>query len=157
VLLLLPDGVFTLRRLIMLPVFGLVVLWAVRQAPGSVEKMLRTWAVVMVAFALLLMPVDRVWYLIPLIGVLSLVRMGNVVVMGLILSTLALLIHMMGEVVGPIGGLPVIVRATIWYVPSGLALLWMGRTHIRELLVNRTSILQWGRSMHATTTLERGR
>lgn len=153
-LLLLPENLFTLRRMLALPLFGIVLLWAIQQAHDSVEKLLISWGVVMLSFSILFMPVDRIWYLITLIGVISLISSRPIAVMAVALSALGLLNHMFGEVIGPIAPIPVELSALIWYVPSSLLVLWMGRAYFRDLIMAGPTILQWGKSMLVTKTWE---
>ncbi len=153
VLLLLPDNLFTLRRMVFVPAFGLAILWAIWQAQGRVEKMLRGWAVVMVAFTLLFMPIDRTWYLITLLGAVSLVSTRKITVLALVLSASALLIYLLVEVAGPFVWLPTEVSVVIWYAPACLLLLWMSVPYIKELIVARPSILHWGKGILATTKM----
>lgn len=59
-------------KMILIVVFGILVLWVGLSQNGSNEKLLHGWAIVMLFFSLFLTKLGLAWYLIVLVGIVSL-------------------------------------------------------------------------------------
>jgi cellulose synthase/poly-beta-1,6-N-acetylglucosamine synthase-like glycosyltransferase len=157
VLFLLPNNLFTLRRLLFLPLFAGAILWAISYVwsgagpdgetgrtgdADELPRLLLAWSVVLAAFNLLLGSMQFSWYLIPLVGVVALVSRAPVVAFSLALTFSSLLYNALVDIVGPYYDLPVNLFRVIWWVPACALLAWTFRSAIaRAISAARRS---WG-------------
>ena len=171
VLLLLPGNLFTLRRLLFLPLFAAAILWAIglvwpdakpdadegRGAnPSDLPRLLLAWSVVLATFNFLLGSSQYSWYLIPLVGVVALAGGAPVVAFSLTLSLSALVNNTLVDIVVPYADLPVNLFRVIWWVPACAVLVWTLRSNIVGII--STARMGWhswraraGRSVGVST------
>jgi cellulose synthase (UDP-forming) len=163
-LLLLPGDLLTPRRLLFIPVFAGALLWLARRKEGGIRQMLQAWGIVMLTFGLLLAPAHRAWYLVVVIGVVSLAGSRGFALVVIALTFSQLLLQMLAEAAAYYGYLPVELQAAIWWAPALAVLAWISfvgtlerwnvRTFPATFDLRRSNVLTFQRS-NVLTQMER--
>lgn len=156
-LLLLPGNLYTLRRLLLLPVFTTVLLWAIgqvwgvgepdgiaqgRESAANLPRLLIGWSVALFAFNLLLGSTQYSWYLIPLVGVAALVADSRIALPVIVLASSGLLNYSLADIPASYVDLPVNLFRVIWWVPVLVALAWTFRSYMITTISTARSALR---------------
>lgn len=130
-----PGSLFTRRRILFTPGFLVTILWTSWRGRGTIDDMLRGWGIVMLWFSLFLMPPHYAWYMMTLIGVVSLVESADIAAVALTLCFSALLTNMLGLIAKPYVSIPIMLFRLIWWGPPVLVLIWIYRTYLGQVLL----------------------
>lgn len=131
---------FRPERILFLPGFTFITLWASWRWRSSLSDLVRAWTAILLWFTLFLSPPQYAWYAIPLIGITSLLRRSHpMTILTLAVSLSFLANDMIGKLTRPYWSAPTELYQAIRFGPPILVLLWIILCKTQE---HRNSTLQ---------------